>query len=284
MTAWVEVSIELLRRQAEAASAVLFDLGATGVQEDHRPGEAPPPRQPWDEGPLPEPTLWVVLRSWWPKDGFDQVWVSIREGLSPFGEATTARVDDVDWLKQWRMGFQPIHISDRLVVSPPWLAREGDLIVDPGMAFGTGDHPTTRACLSAIDRYAKAGERCLDVGTGSGVLAIAAARLGMNACGVDTDPLAIKEAHENAERNGVVIQVDGRSLADIHGSFALVVANIYAEVLVLLAPDLIRLCGGRMALAGILIDREHMVQDAMSTLRLVEREVEGDWVSLVFQR
>ena len=180
--------------------------------------------------------------------------------------------------------FQPIRISERLVVSPPWLAREGDLIVDPGMAFGTGDHPTTRACLSAIDRYAKAGERCLDVGTGSGVLAIAAARLGMEACGVDTDPLAIKEARENAERNGVVIHVDGRSLEELDGAFALVVANIYAEVLVLLAPELIRLCGGRLALAGILIDREQMVQEAMSSMRLLDRLVEGDWVSLVFQR
>ena len=148
------------------------------------------------------------------------------------------------------------------------------------MAFGSGDHPTTRACLAGIARLARPGARCLDVGCGSGVLALAAVRLGMQATGVDTDAEAVRIAQENAERNGLAARFEHTRLEALTGTYELVVANIFAEVLVILAPALIARCGGTMVLAGILADRAAMVEAAFSAMRLVARRQDGEWVSL----
>ena len=150
------------------------------------------------------------------------------------------------------------------------------------MAFGTGEHETTKACLHAVVEHGVAGERCLDVGTGSGVLALAAAKMGMEAWGVDIDPDSVQAARGNAERNGLVIRVDDTPLADVDGTFELVVANLFAEVIVALADDLKRVSERRLAVAGILADRAEMVVSALAPMRLDKEIREGDWVHMEF--
>jgi len=191
-------------------------------------------------------------------------------------------VQEEDWSEGWRQACERVVVSPTLAVSPPWKAEDGDLIIEPGMAFGSGEHPTTLSCLRAIEGCAVEGERCLDVGTGSGVLAIAAARLGMEAWGIDIDPESERAAHQNAGRNGVGIRADLTALHAVSGRFELVVANLFAEVLVALADDLKRVSGRNLAVAGVLKDRAHTVVDALQPMRLISQETEGDWCHMRF--
>lgn len=286
MADWAQVEVLCPRTAADAVSALLIQAGAGGVQEDHPPGTAPPPRQPWDSGPEPPPPDPVVLRAWLEREGFDRSWEPLERALLTAG-AGTARwmaVADQDWASTWRSSFTRVLISDRLAVAPPWLARPGDLVIDPGMAFGTGEHPSTRACLAATERLARPGGRCLDVGSGSGVVALLAARLGMRARGIDIEAEAVQAGRDNAARNDLQVDFDLTPLQRVQGGFDLVVANIYAEVLVQLAPDLARVCSGHLVLAGILTDRAHLVRQAMASqhLRLVQHLPEGEWTAMIW--
>lgn len=283
MARWVEMRLVVPRERVEEVSAAVLELEAVGVQEDYLPGEAPPPRQPWDTGPAaPEPPR-VLLKAWWPDALADGARVAVARAVAGWRGISAPEwgvVDDQDWAEAWKQGFTRIVISERLVVAPPWEAQDGDLVVEPGMAFGTGEHPTTRACLEAVDRLASPGGRCLDVGCGTGVLAILAAQRGMEARGIDIDADAVAASRENATRNGVQVAFDDTRLEHVEGSYDLVVANVFAEVLVQMAPDLSRLTAGRLVLAGILADRAPMVIDALFDMRLVSRRQDGEWVCL----
>jgi ribosomal protein L11 methyltransferase len=137
--------------------------------------------------------------------------------------------------------------------------------------------------LQLIARRAQPGQRCLDVGTGSGILAMAAAHLGMDVHGVDTDPQAVQAAAENLVKNQLQGRIDAARLEDLGQPFELVVANLYAEVLVVLAPQLVRLCGGTLGVAGVLAEKVPMVKSALSALELVDEVPAGDWVSLEYR-
>jgi ribosomal protein L11 methyltransferase len=217
-------------------------------------------------------------------------------GLRPIGELRTRIVHEADWAEAWKAYFPVMRIGKRLVIRPTWRRhrRSPDDIVlalDPGMAFGTGLHPTTRLCLAALeslaDRGAIAGARVLDVGCGSGILAIAAVRLGAaSAFGVDTDPIAIEATAANARRNSVVRRVRARegSLPSGQPAFDVVLANLIAGVLVPLASTLrdeLR-PGGTLLASGIFVDRELEVATAFATagLTVTGRSAEGDWVAL----
>ncbi|MCK6503321.1 50S ribosomal protein L11 methyltransferase [Myxococcota bacterium] len=288
MAAWAEVSVMVARERLDLLSTRMMDLGAVGLQEDLPPGTAPQYKQPWEKGPPPPPPPVVLLRGWWPGEGFAAGWGELERAIARAAGAAPrwVPVRDEDWAETWRAAFQRVEISAEVAVAPPWLAREGDLVIDPGMAFGTGEHPTTRACLRWTDRLAQAGGSCLDVGTGSGVVALLAARRGMAARGIDIDADAVAASRENAARNGVVADFDDTPLQRVPGRFDLVVANIFAEVLVRLAPDLARRTGRWLVLAGILADRADAVLAAMGAQGLVlqAREDEGEWVALVLQR
>lgn len=283
MARWVEMRLVVPRERIEDVSAALLDLEAAGLQEDHLPGEAPPPRQPWDTGPLaPEPPR-VLLKAWWPEALADGARIAVARAVAGWRGIRApewGQVDDQDWAEAWKAGFSRIVISERLAVAPPWEAEPGDLVVEPGMAFGTGEHPTTRACLAAVDRLARSGGACLDVGCGTGVLAILAAQRGMRARGIDIDADAVHASRENAQRNGVQVVFDDTPLEDVQGGYDLVVANVFAEVLVKMAPHLSRLTSGRLVLAGILADRLALVEHALFDMRIVSRQVDGEWVCL----
>ena len=264
---------------------MLFENGAIGLQEDFLPGEAPPPRQPWDTGPLPPAPDRILVRAWWEGDSQPKAAGTIHSALADVEGAGPPRwisVVDDGWADSWRSQCKRVEVTQTLAVAPPWAAEEGDLIIEPGMAFGTGEHPTTLSCLRAVDALAQAGECCLDVGTGSGVLAIAAAQRGMDAWGIDIDPESVRAALGNAALNGVQIRADQTPLAEVDGKYDLVVANLFAEVLVALSADLKRVCGRQLAVAGVLSDRADSVVEALSPMTLHRKDDDGEWCHMGF--
>lgn len=221
-------------------------------------------------------------------------------GLRPIGELHTRLVEEADWADAWKAYFPVLRVGRRLVIRPTWRRHrraQGDVVLalDPGMAFGTGLHPTTRLCLAALEVVADRGEladaRVLDVGCGSGILAIAAVKLGAaSALGVDTDPIAEEATLANARRNRLVRTVRARegSLPSGGAAFDVVLANLIAGVLVPLAVPLhdeLR-PGGILLASGILDDREADVVAAFEAagLAVTARTFEGDWVALETRR
>ena len=217
-------------------------------------------------------------------------------GLRPIGELTTRVVHEADWAEAWKAHFPVLRVGRRLVIKPTWrrhrpAADDVVLALDPGMAFGTGLHPTTRLCLAALEGLADGGAladaRVVDVGCGSGILAIAAAKLGATSVlGVDTDPIAIEATIANAGRNRLAGRISARngSLPSGEAPFDVVLANLIASVLITLAPllrDETR-PGGSLLASGIFLDREGEVRDAFAaaSLDVTARTVEGEWVAL----
>ncbi len=269
----------------EVLGAELGELGAVGVQEEYLPGEEPEPRQPWEQDRIIEERPLRILRVWFPVEcDRDTILTSLLTRYPSTGRHSWSQINSGDWDADWKRHFKRQVLSDRLAVAPPWDAKEGDVILEPGLAFGTGDHPTTYACLEAISLWAKEGASCLDLGCGSGILALAAAKLGMRTTGVDNDLDAVHASIENAKMNGLSVRFESTPISELHGAYDVVVANLYAEVLVALAPSILRLTAGRLALAGILADRVSMVHDAFSSLRIIREKQEGDWISLWYQR
>ncbi|MCL2213526.1 MAG: 50S ribosomal protein L11 methyltransferase [Oscillospiraceae bacterium] len=206
-------------------------------------------------------------------------------------------VNQADWADEWKKFFQPTRIGERLMIVPSWeeefAPAEGDVVVriDPGMAFGTGTHESTRLALLLLERHMQVGMDMLDIGTGSGILAIAAAKLGAGrVVGCDIDPQAVKAAAGNARANGESgIHFTTADLTEgTQGQFGLVCANIVADILIRLAPDLPRyvLPGGRVIFSGIIAEREGEVTAAMTAqgFRLADRAEENAWVGLVFEK
>lgn len=199
-------------------------------------------------------------------------------------------IADRDWLGEWKRGWQPTTIG-RFIIAPPWsdVNQTSDQIViriEPGMAFVTGTHETTRLCLAAIEKYFEGG-RFLDVGTGTGILAIAAAKLSptvrIEAC--DTDADAVRIARENARLNGVSdrIEFEAGTIGETTASANLVCANLTADVIVSLMPQLIDATCGRLVLSGILLEQVEMVEERLRGLSVTDYEIEvdGEWAAVI---
>jgi len=260
-------------RVADALSDALLAQGAQSVSvEDANAGTA-------EEAPLyGEPGL--PAEGAWPQSlikalcaqGADPRQIiagaCAQAGLAVLPDYRTEPVGDEDWVRLSQSQFEPIRISEKLWIVPSW-AKAPDpqalnLVLDPGLAFGTGSHPTTRLCLQWLERTIRGGERVLDYGCGSGILAIAALRLGAReALGVDVDPLALVAARANAVRNRVDARfVNTETAPDFQAD--LVAANILANPLILLAPLLAGYLsnGGHIALSGILKAQAEEVMEA----------------------
>lgn len=199
-------------------------------------------------------------------------------------------IEDHDWLGEWKKGWQPVAIG-RFIIAPPWsdVKQTSDQIViriEPGMAFGTGTHETTRLCLAAIEKYFE-GECFLDVGTGTGILAIAAAKLSPTvrivACDIDAD--AVEIARENSRLNGVSdrIEFGTGTIGETTASANLVCANLTADVIVSLMPQLIAATCGRLVLSGILLEQLEIVERRLRGLGITDYEIEadGEWVAVI---
>jgi ribosomal protein L11 methyltransferase len=202
-----------------------------------------------------------------------------------------------DWLSSWRSHFGVLRIGRRLLIKPSWetvTAAAGQLVIviDPQMAFGTGEHPTTRFCLQTLEKLVHEGDLVLDLGTGSGILAIAAVKLGAKrVLGLDIDPQAIVTARENARINGVSTKVDFSCSSldpDVRSKrFDLVVVNINSEVVLPLLQELKRVLNskGHIILSGLLVDEEGLLRRSLSAsgLRLLQLERQGEWLSVVLE-
>ena len=223
-------------------------------------------------------------------------------------EPRLQRVGESDWAESWKEHFHVVRIGRQFVIKPSWREYDpipGDLVIeiDPGLAFGSGLHPTTRLCMEILEDLQPQGLGLFDVGTGSGVLAIAALKLGARPVrAVDVDEVAVRVASENFERNGyplsgpapvsegrVYVEAEVGSAGDSGGrQWDLVVANILAHVLAELMPHLAAALapGGRLILSGIIAEQEAVVTSALEAyrLRLAERRTDEDWVALVAER
>jgi ribosomal protein L11 methyltransferase len=282
MASW-SVTVDVERGEAEEVAAALMEEGAGGVEI--RDGEGIP--MPGMVQPAAGRALVVA-------------WFAGREEASwSAGERGGAleELPDQDWGEKWKEGLTPLAIG-RVFVRPSWIAAETppgmvEVTLDPGMAFGTGTHPTTSLCLAAMsERLAtRPGARVLDVGTGSGLLAIAARKLGApRVVGNDNDPIAVRVALENAALNGVRVDFDLRDVGEQPGPFDLVLANILANTLCELAPAIAAQLapGGVVLLSGILTPQEAEVRAAYVAAGLRplpggDRR-EGEWSLLAMER
>ncbi|MDR3709405.1 MAG: 50S ribosomal protein L11 methyltransferase [Capsulimonadaceae bacterium] len=206
-------------------------------------------------------------------------------GVSP--AAVVGYIEEDDWANAWKKYFKPTRVGTHLIVTPPWETPElgaGDIpiVIDPGMAFGTGSHATTQLCLMALENLVQTGAKVADIGTGSGILAIAAAKLGASSVwAMDNDPLAARIAGENAIANGVSI-LTGEAMPQ-QETFDVVVANIIADTLIALAPQLASITAptGTLVVSGIIDHRARDVQKAFDAAGMAH-EVDlkqGEWIA-----
>ena len=287
----VEIKAEVPAERADEVSTYLIGMGSGGVVTGG--GEV-------DAFELSEDSRATAeLKVYFQPEEVSEKVSELRGYLEGLGLEFAISVSDIlddDWAHKWKEFFKPERITDRIVVKPTWEpfeAREGDIVIeiDPGMAFGTGTHPTTRGCLRLIEEVASKGgiETMLDVGTGSGILAIAAARLGVQrTIAIDLDSSAVKVAEENIALNKVEAQVRVAKIKVdiIYVMFHLVVANIIAEELVRLSRQLSDrvLPGGHLILSGIITEKADMVKDAFQGLSLEKELMEGEWISLLYKK
>jgi ribosomal protein L11 methyltransferase len=283
---WNFVSLTLAPVAGETASSLLFDLGATGTIT------------------IEESADEIKLGAYFEESVDSQgIARAIKAEFFRAGREEDLRalsisiVEDADWMQKWKEGFEPVAIGERIVVAPSWKlpadAGGRELIqIDPGMAFGTGSHETTRLCLELIERYWPGG--CLlDVGTGTGILAIAAALLRPNAriIAIDVDPVAVEVARENVAINCVTDRVsvmEGQPGNFAGQGFDVVVANLTAEVIVDLMEELAACVrqDGWMILSGILNELRGDVERAAAEadFKIIERQDAGEWSALAALR
>jgi ribosomal protein L11 methyltransferase len=302
MINWMEVSLTVDGELAEAVADVLARFAPNGVVTESEVKFL----NAEDEG---TPDGDVVVRAYLPADGaLEEKRTELEQALHylgmirPLPAPVFRPVEDQNWMEAWKAHYQPIPIGKKLIVVPAWLdapdAQRIPIRIDPGMAFGTGTHPTTQLCLELLEQYTSPGGEVIDVGCGSGILSIAALKLGAaSALGVDIDEAAVRASRENADANQVEakrFRLGVGSVAEIlAGRFEprqapLVLANILAPVIIrlfdvglaeLLTP------GGVLVLSGILAEQAEAVLSAAGNrgLELVEKRQMGDWVALVMR-
>lgn len=323
---WHEVTVHTTEEAIEMISNFIHELGAGGVsieesgtlnkQRDTSLGQ-------WYELPLNDiPEGRAVIKGYF-SEGTDMEAIllelkrsveTLREYDIDTGEPTyeLKEVDDEDWANAWKQYFKPLRITDRLTIKPTWeeyTPGPDELILelDPGMAFGTGTHATTALCLKTLERVIQGGEDVIDVGTGSGVLAIAAAKLGAGrVLALDLDPVSVSSATENAKLNGLERQItvklsdllqvinEHRASGASEGTLGVklpvqvVVANILAEIILMFVDDVYEVLesGGTYIVSGIIKAKKASVEEALTAAGFIitERHEEQDWVVLVARK
>jgi ribosomal protein L11 methyltransferase len=300
---WLELTVEADVEAVEAVSEIFGRLGrGAAVQPTQLV------RDPNDElAEREDPTAPYRITVHIPDDADapraierteEALWHLQAFGLRPVGRLQVRAVDETDWTEGWKAGYAPQRIG-RVLIVPSWLepdAPSSDDIVlrlDPGMAFGTGLHPTTRGCLTLLQQVGPMPPRVLDVGSGTGILSLAAMSMGAErAVCLDTDPVAVEATQRNAAENGMADRIEVRrgslSADRTDAPFPLVLANLVAAVLVALAGPLAThtSAGGILLASGIIQSRAAEVTDALAAAGFVERARldDGEWVSLRLER
>ncbi|HBD83513.1 MAG TPA: 50S ribosomal protein L11 methyltransferase [Dehalococcoidia bacterium] len=294
---WIELTVDVPPEYAEPMSEIFHRYGHGGVAIEQEAGYNP------DEGESPPVPDFVTVKTYLPVDNTmerrrNQIDIGVRlvAHLATISPLKEKYVEEEDWQNAWKEHFHPLRIGRHLVICPTWRTvetSESDILIhlDPGMAFGTGHHPTTRTCMEILERDTKPGDRILDVGCGSGILSVVAVKVGAtSALGLEIDPVAARAGEENVRINGIEDKVQivqgtlPSPLAEAR-SFDIVAANISAKVVTDLAQHLIDsvAIGGKLIAGGII---EPHVEDVTKALNAVgasidETFIDGDWVTLL---
>lgn len=320
---WYELTIATTEIATEMISNFLHEHGAGGVSIEES-GNLNRKRDTsfgqWYDMPLNDiPEGEAVIKGYFQEDtDMDQLIKEITprvEQLREFGidpgivNYSYAAVDDDDWSTSWKQYFKPIKITDRLTIKPTWeeyTPAEDELIIelDPGMAFGTGTHPTTSLCLKTLERVIKGGETMIDVGTGSGVLAIGACQLGVDqVLALDLDPVAVSSAKENTALNGLSDRIEVQ-LSDLLGVLEasaenvdqlklkppvdIVVANILAEIIMLFVDDVFAAlkAGGYYIASGVWKNKEELVEQGLlaAGFEIADKHRDEDWIAFIARK
>ena len=301
---WTDIQITVPQRYAETAEAIATMVSNGGIYiEDYSDLE----EQSWEiahvdlieQELLDKPRDIVKVHMYLaPDENPAEILPLFKERLEAAGieySLDTQGVEQEDWQNAWKKYYHAMDIGQRLAIVPGWEDYDTDRIritMDPGMAFGTGTHETTSLCLELLDRLVKGGERVLDIGTGSGILAIAALKLGAReADGVDIDPMCVRTAGENAQRNGVsehfrVLVGDVSDKAE--GTYDIITANIVAAAILSLAPAVPALMapGAAFIASGIIDERKDEVLDGLRAAGLNPVEVyeKRGWVCILCRK
>ncbi len=290
---WWEYSIEADLESADAVAEVLQRFGGRGVVVEQRDPEG-------GQGKVLVKTYLPADKALASKRSQIDLGVRLLALIRPLGPLRERRLSEEDWAKAWRKQFHVLHIGERMVICPTWLQyspKPGELVVrlDPSMAFGTGLHPTTRMCLELLERLVRPGMHVLDLGTGTGILAIAAAKLGAGRVkALDIDPVAVGIARENTSLNGVEARViPGEGTINTANTvsrpaYDLIVANITAKTIIELAHAMVLLLRprGMIIAGGILQGQATEIEEGFSQRGARVRQVVDidDWRTLVFEK
>jgi len=309
---WSEIAIHTTNEATEAVANILHEAGASGVviEDSIEPAKEHEDRfgEIYDLNPEDYPAEGVLVKAYLPANSFLKETVQeISESIDKLQQfdldtgskaITTTEVDEEDWATAWKKYYHPVKISGRFTIVPTWESykpvESDELIIelDPGMAFGTGTHPTTVMCLQALEKYVQPDSTVIDVGTGSGVLAIGAALLNAKKIlALDLDEVAVTAAKENiglnrcADKIGVI---HGNLLDSVKEPADLIVANILAEVIVTFSQDAYDLLepDGLFIVSGIISAKREMVKEDLlgKGFELIESVVMEDWVALVARK
>ena len=305
---WIEVRVITKSEALEPISGIFYSLDCKGVAiedpEDILGREQGP--LTWDFADINvlehKGKVAVVKAYFAEEDNIEEILgyvneklVELKEMGIDLGEAKVEheKMYEEDWANTWKQYYKPSKVGEKIVVKPIWEeyeAKDGELVVDldPGMAFGTGTHETTRMCIQALERYVKEESTVFDVGCGSGILAIAAAKLGAKlAVGVDLDPVAVESSIENVGYNNLnnIEILHGNLVEVIDGKADIVVANILAEIICILTDDVKRVLkdGGVFITSGIIHDRVDMICEKLEAtgFEVVEKNRDGEWNCIV---
>lgn len=306
---WIEVQIKTTTEAEEAVANILYELGVGGLAIED-PNDILAFAKNEDDWDYIDPSLLkqdfegVIIKGYFPEseDLIDKIELikqnvekipqyNLDKGL---GEVTTTEVYEKDWAESWKKYYKPKKIGEKIVVKPTWEEYEeksGEIIVelDPGMAFGTGTHETTTMCIRALEKYTKPNSTIFDIGCGSGILSIAAAKLGgKRVVGVDLDELPVKVSKENVKLNKVsdVVEIRRGNLLDVVDEKAdIIVSNIIAEVIVTLASDIVPYLKGDSIFisSGIIIEKVDMVVNALlkEGFKVLEISKMNGWACIV---
>ncbi len=311
---WIELTVHTTTQGAEVVSDALMLSGATGTMVEDR-ADIPDPDKPNGYWEIIDPKLIeslpedVQVHAWFEPDAtFQERLQALRSQLdmnrrlAPEVDLGTLAIDtvnvkDEDWSEVWKQFYKPFRAGRSLVVKPTWEpydAKPSDRVIeiDPGMAFGSGTHETTGMCLELLEEAVHGGERVIDVGTGSGILAIGAALLGArDVLAIDIDPTAVKVARENVAHNHLeqtITTLEGNLLEKVDAQCEVCVANIIADVICMFAAPLNDhiVPGGLFICSGIIKEREQDVTGALlaAGYAILEIRRKGEWVAMISRR
>lgn len=305
---WIEISVITKSEALEPITGIFYGLNCPNIAI-----EDPDDLLLREQGPL----TWdfadinilehkgnaAVVKAYFSQDDkVEEIVEYVKEKISEIkelgfdiGEGTVEvkKLHEEDWANNWKQYYKPVKITDKIVIKPIWeeyAKTDEELIIelDPGMAFGTGTHETTRMCIKALDKYVKPNTTVFDVGCGSGILSIAAAKLGAkHVVGVDLDPVAVDSSNQNISYNDLnnIEVLEGNLLDVVHGKADIVVANIIAEIICVLTDDVKTALndGGLFITSGIIHDRVDMVKDKFAEcgFEIIEINKDGEWNCIV---